>query len=42
VGSGLWAAFVIGALGYGASVVTGVKLDKITEVARLQPQEAEA
>lgn len=29
VGSGLWAAFAIGALGYAASVVSGVKLGRV-------------
>jgi DHA1 family multidrug resistance protein-like MFS transporter len=43
VGSGLWAAFAIGALGYAASVASGVKLGHLPVVAtRPRTQEAEA
>jgi DHA1 family multidrug resistance protein-like MFS transporter len=42
VGSGLWAAFAIGSLGYAASVVSGVKLGRLPANERLSRQEAEA
>jgi DHA1 family multidrug resistance protein-like MFS transporter len=41
VGSGLWAAFAIGALGYGASVLTGIRLGRVTAL-RESHQEASA
>jgi DHA1 family multidrug resistance protein-like MFS transporter len=42
VSSGLWAAFTIGASGYAASVVTGVRLGRVPAMPRAAPQEAEA
>jgi DHA1 family multidrug resistance protein-like MFS transporter len=42
VGSGLWAAFAIGSLGYAASVVTGVKLGRVPSALQAAPREAEA
>lgn len=42
VGSGLWAAFAIGALGYAASVASGVRLGRVPMPAPPRPREAEA
>ena len=42
VGSGLWAAFAIGSLGYAASVVSGVKLGRLPSAPAVAPREAEA
>lgn len=42
VSSGLWAAFAIGASGYAASVVSGIRLGRVPIVPQAAPQEAEA
>ena len=41
-GSGLWAAFAIGSLGYAASVVSGVKLGRLPSAPAVAPREVEA
>jgi len=42
VGSGRWAAFAIGALGYGASVVSGARLGRVSALREPGPREVGA